>query len=164
MMPDRMKTTHRGLLFVWIVVAVTLAASCTKSTDTEPRASGTTGSGTGTGNGSDTVTPEATATGPPGTAVYRYANPGLLATMSLDGDSGTLTIENDTGGELPPPGFYILDARTGDRVSGEVKDPTVIPNGQMKTFRVSFLGLGIKDIGLVILLIGHDNYGAFARQ
>jgi hypothetical protein len=84
--------------------------------------------------------------------------------MSLDGDSGALKIENDTGGELPPPGFYVLDASTGDRVSGEVKDPTVIPNGEMKTFRVSLSGVGIKDIGLVILVIGHDNYGAFARQ
>jgi len=160
MMPDRMKTTHRGLLFQWIVIAATLAASCTRSTATEPRVTGTIGTGSGAGN----VTPEATATGPPGTAVYRYANPGLLATMSLDGDSGTLTIENDTGAELPPPGFYILDARTGDRVGGEVKDPTVIPNGEMKTFRVSFSGLGIKDIGLVILVIGHDNYGAFTRK
>jgi hypothetical protein len=162
MMPDRMKTTHRCLLFLIIVMAANLATSCTRSTATEPRASGTTGSGTG--RGSDTVAPEPTATGPPGTAVYRYANPGLGATMRLDGDSGTLTIENDTGGELPPPGFYILDASTGDRVSGEVKDPTVIPNGETKTFRVSFSGLGIKDIGLVILMIGRDNYGAFARQ
>jgi len=159
MMPDRMKTTYRSVLFLWIVVAGTVAASCT-STDEEPRASGTTGSG----SGSETVTPEATATGPPGTAVYRYANPGLLATMSLDGDSGTLAIENDTGRELPPPGFYILDARTGDRVGGEVKDPTSIPNGETKTFKISFGGLAIKDIGLVILLVGHDNYGAFARQ
>jgi hypothetical protein len=158
-MPDRMKTTYRGLLLLWIVVAGTVAASCT-STDEEPRASGTTGSG----SGSDTVTPEATATGPPGTAVYRYANIGLLATMSLDGDSGTLAIENDTGREVPPPGFYILDARTGDRVGGEVKDPTSIPNGETKTFKISFGGLAIKDIGLVILLVGHDNYGAFARQ
>jgi hypothetical protein len=164
MMPDRMKTTHRGLLFLTIVMAATLATSCTRSTATEPGASGTAGSGTGTGNGSESVTPEATATGPPGTAVYRYANPGLVATMSLDGDSGTLTIENDTGGELPPPGFYILDASTGDRASGEVKDPTVIPNGEMKTFRVSLSGVGVKDIGLVILVMGHDNYGAFARQ
>ena len=158
-MPDRMKTTHPGLVFLWIVMAAALAASCTRSTATEPRATGTIGSRAGTGN----VTPEATPTGPPG-AVYRYANTGLLATMSLYGDSGTLTIENDTGGELPPPGFYILDARTGDRVGGEVKDPAVVPNGEMKTFRVSFSGLGIKDIGLVILVIGHDNYGAFARQ
>ncbi len=154
-----MKTTYRGLLLLWIVVAGTIAASCT-STDEEPRASGT----TGTGSGSDTVTPEATATGPPGAAVYRYANLGLLATMSLDGDSGTLAIENDTGRELPPPGFYILDARTGHRVGGEVKDPTSIPNGETKTFKISFGGLAIKDIGLVILLVGQDNYGAFARQ
>lgn len=84
--------------------------------------------------------------------------------MRLDGNSGTLTIENDTGAELPPPGFYILDASTGDRVVGEVKDQAVIPIGEMRTFRVSFSGLGIKDIGLVILVIGHDNYGAFARQ
>jgi len=163
-MPDRMKTTHRGLLLLTMVMATTLATSCTRSTATEPRPSGTNGNGTETGNGSDTVTPEATATGPPGTAVYLYANPGLVATMHLDGDSGTLTIENDTGGELPPPGFYILDASTGDRVIGEVKDPTAIPIGETRTFRVSFSGLGIKDIGLVILVIGHDNYGAFARQ
>jgi hypothetical protein len=164
MMPGRMKTTHRSLLFLTIVMAATLATSCTRSTATEPRASGPTGSGTGTGSGSDTVTPEPTATGPPGTAVYRYANPGLVATIRLDGDSGTMTIENDTGGELPPPGFYILDASTGDRVSGEVEDPTRIPNGETTTFRISFSGLGIKDIGLVILVIGRDNYGAFARQ
>jgi hypothetical protein len=164
MMPGRMKTTHRSLLFLTIVMAATLATSCTRSTATEPRASGPTGSGTGTGSGSDTVTPEPTATGPPGTAVYRYANPGLVATIRLDGDSGTMTIENDTGGELPPPGFYILDASTGDRVSGEVEDPTGIPNGETTTFRISFSGLGIKDIGLVILVIGRDNYGAFARQ
>jgi hypothetical protein len=24
--------------------------------------------------------------------------------------------------------------------------------------------VGVKDIGLVILVMGHDNYGAFARQ
>jgi hypothetical protein len=164
MMPDRMKTTHRGLLLLTMAMTTTLATSCTRSTATEPRASGTNGNGTGTGNGSDTVTPEVTATGPPGTAVYLYANPGLVATMRLDGDAGTLTIENDTGAELPPPGFYILDASTGDRVIGEVKDPTVIPIGETRTFRVSFSGLGIKDIGLVILVIGHDNYGAFARR
>ncbi|HYV02618.1 MAG TPA: hypothetical protein VEM93_09865 [Actinomycetota bacterium] len=77
---------------------------------------------------------------------------------------GHAAIENDTGRELPLAGFYILDARTGDRVGGEVKDPTSIPNGETKTFKISFGGLAIKDIGLVILLVGHDNYGAFARQ
>lgn len=158
MMPDRMKTTHRGRAALCLVVAAALVVACTKSTDAEPRATGTAGSGSGT------VTPGQTATGPPGTAVYRYTNPGLVATMSLDGDSGTLAIENDTGRDLPRPGFYILDARSGDRVNGQVKGAVSIPNGETKTFRVSFGALGMKDIGLVILLIGHDNYGAFARQ
>lgn len=157
-MPDRMKPSRRGVVVLWLIMAPTLVAGCTKGTDAQPRPSGTAGSRTGT------ATPEETATGPPGSAVYRYANPGLVATMSLDGDSGTLAIENDTGRDLPPPGFYILDARTGDRVNGRVKDPVSIPNGETRTFRVSFGGLGIKDIGLVILLMGHDNYGAFTRQ
>jgi hypothetical protein len=158
MMPDRMKPTLRVVVVLTLLVAGALVVACTKSTEAEPRASGTSGSGSGT------VTPGETATGPPGTAVYRYTNPGLVATMSLDGDSGTLAIENDTGRDLSPPGFYILDARNGDRVNGQVKNAATIPNGEAKTFRVSFGGLGIKDIGLVILLIGHDNYGAFARQ
>jgi hypothetical protein len=160
MMPDRMKRTHPGPLFLWVVVTATLAASCTTSTATEPDSSGT----SGIGSRSDTVTPEATAIGPPGAAVYRYANPGLLATLSLEGESGTLAIENDTGRELAPPGLYVLEARTGARVEGEVKDPSAIPDGEMKTFRVSFSELGTKDVGLVILLIGRDNFGAFARQ
>jgi hypothetical protein len=157
-MPDRMQPSARGFVVLWLIMVPTLVVGCTKGTNSEPRANGT------IGNGSGTVTPGQTATGPPGTAVYRYTNPGLVATMSLDGDSGTMAIENDTGRDLPPPGFYILDARTGDRVNGQVKDAVSIPNGETRTFKVSFAGLGIKDIGLVILLIGHDNYGAFARQ
>ena len=157
-MPDRMKPTRRVVVVLTLLVAGALVVACTKSTEAEPRPSGPSGRGSGT------VTPGETATGPPGTAVYRYTNPGLVATMSLDGDSGTLAIENDTGRDLSPPGFYILDARNGDRVNGQVKNAATIPNGETKTFRVSFAGLGINNIGLVILLIGHDNYGAFARQ
>lgn len=108
--------------------------------------------------------PVQTATGPPGTAVYRYANAGLAATIRLDGGAGTLEIENGTGRELPPPDFYILDGRDGSRVKGEVRDPTSIPDGQTMTFDVSFSDLEIDNIGLVILLMGRDNYGAFVRQ
>jgi hypothetical protein len=153
-----MKPTLRVVVVLTLLVAGALVVACTKSTEAEPRPSGTSGSGSGT------VTPAQTATGPPGTAISRYTNPGLVATMSLDGDSGTLAIENDTGRDLSPPGFYILDARNGDRMNGQVKNTATIPNGETKTFRVLFGGLGSKDIGLVILLIGHDNYGAFARQ
>ena len=158
MMPDRMKPTHRfARTAAVLLVAVVLAAACS-SGGSEPGPTGTNGSG------GESPTPVQTATGPPGTAVYRYANAGLVATIRLDGEAGTLEIENGTGRELPPPDFYILDARDGSRVKGEVRDPTSIPDGQTMTFGVSFSGLEIDDIGLVILMMGRDNYGAFVRQ
>ena len=158
MMPDRMQPTHSvARTAAVLLVAVVFAAACSSSGN-EPGPSDTTG--TDEGN----PTPVQTATGPPGTAVYRYVNAGLVATMRLDGEAGTLEIENRTGRELPPPDFYILDARDGSRVKGEVADTTSIPDGQTMTFDVSFSGLEIDDIGLVILLMGRDNYGAFVRQ
>jgi len=157
-MPDRMQPTHRfARIVAGLLLAVVLAAACS-SGGSEPGPTGTNGSG------GENPTPVQTATGPPGTAVYRYANAGLVATMRLEGETGSLEIENGTGSELPPPDFYILDARDGRRVKGDVRDPTSIPDGQTMTFDVSFSGLGIDNIGLVILLMGRDNYGAFARQ
>lgn len=159
-MPDRMETTHPvARTLAGLLLAVVLAAAaCTSSGGSEPGPTGT------NGGGGENPTPVQTATGPPGTAVYRYANAGLVATMRLDGQAGTLEIENGTGRELPPPDFYILDARDGRRVRGEVRDPASILDGQTMTFDVSFSGLGIDDIGLVILLMGRDNYGAFVRE
>ncbi len=157
-MPDRMQPTHPAARTAAVLlVAVVLAAACS-SGGREPGPTGTNGSG------GENPTPVQTATGPPGTAVYRYANAGLVATMRLDGEAGTLEIHNDTGRELPPPDFYILDARDGRRVKGDVAASTSIPDGQTMTFDVSFSGVGIDDIGLVILLMGRNNYGAFARQ
>lgn len=106
----------------------------------------------------------ATVTGPPGAIIYHYANAGLSATLQLEGDKGTLTIQNATGRELSPPGFYILDARDGKRIDGTVDAPGPVPDGQTGTFHVSFSGLEDKNIGLVVLMIGPDNYGAFVRQ
>jgi len=158
MMPDRMQPTHPVAPTVGgLFVAVVLAAACS-SGGSEPGPTGT------NGGGGENPMPVQTATGPAGTAVYRYANAGLVATIRLDGEAGTLEIENGTGRELPPPDFYILDGRDGSRVKGEVRDPTSIPDGQMMTFDVSFSGLEIDNIGLVILLMGRDNYGAFVRQ
>lgn len=157
-MPDRMQPTHPiARTAAVFLVAVVFAAACSSSGN-EPGPTGTDGSG------EENPTPVQTATGPPGTAVYRYVNAGLVATMSLDGEAGTLEIENGTGRELPPPDFYILDARDGRRVKGTVEDPVAIPDSETMTFNVSFSGLGLDNIGLVILLMGRDNYGAFVRQ
>lgn len=157
MMPDRMRTAHRPALVAPLVIGTLLVGACTRN-GSEPQTTGTGGSE------GESPTPVQTATGPPGTAEYRFANVGLVATVSLDGDSGTLSIQNGTGRDLPTPGFYILDARDGRRVNGEVKDAAAVPTGTTKSFRVSIPKLNIDDIGLVILLMGHDNHGAFARQ
>jgi hypothetical protein len=100
----------------------------------------------------------------PGTGVYVYQNAGLTATLDLEPGSGTLEIDNGTGRELAQPGFYLLDARDGRRVDGVVDGATPTPDGDAKTFAVTFSGLEVRNIGLAVLLIGRDNFGAFVRQ
>ena len=37
------------------------------------------------------------------------------------------------------------------------------PPGDSATFGVALDGVGVEDIGLLVLLFGADNYGAFVR-
>jgi hypothetical protein len=117
------------------------------------------------------VKPSGNGTGPtpsisaaPGSTVYRYVNEGLTATMVLEGRTGTLEIDNRTGNEVGKPGFYVLNAIDGHRVDGTVSDAIPLPNGKDESFRVSLGNVEIKDIGLLVLLMGRDNYGAFVEQ
>lgn len=98
---------------------------------------------------------------PGNSGVYRYVNAGLAATLDLA--KGTLEIENDTGRSLAKPGFYVLHATDGHRVEGRVIDATGIPAGETVTFHVELDGIASKDIGLIVLLFGSDNYGAFVE-
>jgi len=146
-----MKTT--GRLVVLSVAATLLAGACTGA------------------NGKESASPSSTSpsapptiVAPPGTAVYLYANTGLVATLQLKGDRGTLSIQNQTGHDLPPPSFYLLAGTDGHRVEGSVQGATDVPDGKTMSFKVSFTGLDPKNIGLAVLLMGQDNYGAFVRQ
>lgn len=112
-----------------------------------------------------------TASGPtpsisvaPGSLVYRYANEGLTATMILQGKTGTLQIDNRTGHGVGKPGFYVLDAVDGHQVDGSVAGASALPNGADRTFHVTLGNVDPKDIGLLVLLMGRDNYGAFVEQ
>ncbi|HEX6230258.1 MAG TPA: hypothetical protein VF029_00930 [Actinomycetota bacterium] len=156
-----MKTTGRIALLT-LVSALVLAA-CTDGGDGEGATGATAGTGATGATGATGPTPVETFTGPPGTAVYSYANAGLKVTLDVDGNEGVLEIENGTGRELPGPGFYILDARDGARIDGEVSEPSAIPDGETATFAVTFAGMEVRNIGLVFLLLGEDNYGAFVR-
>jgi hypothetical protein len=145
-----MKTTGRSVALA-LVLALALAA-CTGSDDGKDggKPSGGTG-GEPTG-----------VSGPSGVGIYRYVNAGLTATLDLE--AGTLEIVNETGRDLPEPDFYVLDARDGAETDGKVNAATDIPAGETGTFDVTLNGIAVKDIGLVVLLMGRDNYGAFVPQ
>jgi hypothetical protein len=139
-----------------IAVLGLLAAGCTQDA----------GAGASSGDASapssaPTAVPTSVA---PGTGVYVYQNAGLTATLDLGAGTGTLEIDNQTGRELASPGFYLLDARDGRRVDGVVDGATPTADKTTSTFDVTFSGLEVRNVGLAVLLVGPDNYGAFVRQ
>jgi hypothetical protein len=151
-MPRLMKAIAR---FVVPVLAVgALAVACTGAThaSTTPRTPTSTASPTSVGAGQN-------ATGD-----YTYHNAGVTATLHLSGTTGTLEIVNKTDITLDPPGFYLLDARDGHRVDGTVDSPTPTASGATTTFQVSFSGLDVKNIGMAVLTVGDENFGAFAPR
>jgi hypothetical protein len=114
---------------------------------------------------SPSAEPSGVTSVPPGSGVYVYENAGLTATVDLDDTTGTIEIVNDTGRELAKPDLYVLDARDGHEILGRVLEARPIPNGERASFEVAFPPeLDVKNIGLLILLIGTDNYGAFVPQ
>jgi hypothetical protein len=108
-------------------------------------------------------TPAETFTGASGTATYEYANEGLVVTVTLDGSNGTLDVANDSSNDLDPPGLYVLDAADGHEVDGTVLDAAPVAAGDTTSFDVQLDDLTVDDIGLLVLLFGADNYGAFVR-
>jgi len=108
-------------------------------------------------------TPAQTFTGAPGTATYEYGNEGLVVTVQLDGSDGTLDVENHSDNDLDAPGLYVLDAVDGHEVDGTVLDAAPVAAGDTASFDVRLDDLTVDDIGLLVLLFGADNYGAFVR-
>jgi hypothetical protein len=156
-MPRPMKPT--GRLVALLCVSMALGA-CT----------GGDGGGDGGPTGStvpsttsDVPTPAQTFTGAPGTATYEYANGGLVVTVDLDGSDGTLEVENDSEHDLDPPGLYVEDAVDGHEIDGEVVASAPVSAGESATFDVRLDDITVDDIGLLVLLFGADNYGAFVR-
>jgi len=148
-----MKPT-RVLLPAFLVFAIVLAA-CDSGGEPSNTPSKTTSA--------VVPTPAETFTGAPGTATYEYANEGLVVTVTLDGSDGTLDVENDSDNDLEAPGLYVLDAVDGHEVDGTVLDAAPVAAGDTASFNVRLDDLTVDDIGLLVLLFGADNYGAFVR-
>lgn len=147
----------------FVALALALAALVAACTD-DGIGGDPTGPGTGgTGNTTGGVGPTPVTTGPAARGTYEYVNAGLRVIVEIDGTEGTMEVENGTERELPDPDFYILDARDGTEIEGEVAEPAPTPAGESATFAISFEGIEVRNIGLLVLLFGTDNYGAFVR-
>jgi hypothetical protein len=157
-MPRPVKPIRRTVAFA---LAVAVLAGCTDDNDGS-NPNGATGEPTGaTGATNDGPTP--VQTGPATAGTYEYVNAGLHVTIRIEGNEGTMEVENGTDRELPRPDFYILDARDGTEIPGDVVDPAPIPAGETTSFDIAFEGVEVRNIGLLILLFGRDNYGASVR-
>jgi len=152
-MPRPMKPT--GRVVVLLLLAIALGA-CTGDDGDATAPSGPSST-------SDVPTPAQTFTGAPGTAVYEYANEGLLVTLELDGSEGTMQVDNGSANDLDAPGVYVKDAVDGHEIDGEVVASTPVSAGERATFDVRLDGITVDDIGLLVLLFGADDYGAFVR-
>ncbi len=151
-----MKTTGRAAVVGLAFASLVALAGCTGGSDGS--ASGSGGKSPGDGGGE----PSVTVSIPARSSVYRYDNAGLVATVDFAKD--TLTIDNGTGKGVLAPGFYVLDARDGHRIDGVVEQTSAVSEGQTVTFMIAPLGIDLRNVGLVVLMIGPDNYGAFVQQ
>jgi hypothetical protein len=152
-MPRPMKPTGRVVVLLLLAIAL---GGCTGDDGDATAPSGPSPT-------SDVPTPAETFTGAPGTAVYEYANEGLLVTLELDGSEGTLQVDNGSANDLDVPGVYVKDAVDGHEIDGEVVASTPVAAGERATFDVRLDGITVDDIGLLVLLFGTDDYGAFVR-
>jgi hypothetical protein len=140
------RTLVRPLFAAGLLTIVLVA--CTSGD--EPQPTGTTG------------TP--TTSPPPVTSADSYVftdAAGIEARIAIEGESAVLTVTNDTGGALPRAGVYVLDARDGSRVDWSVLDAASVPEGQSEWQVERPTVPEAKHIGLVVMLFGGEDYGAF---
>jgi hypothetical protein len=124
---------------------------------------------TGDGDDGPTSTPSASPTSPVPTGpvrfepgAYRYEFGGVTADLLFDGNDATMDVKNASGAELAQPSLYVVDG-SGTQRDGLVADAAPIPDGESASFQVTFPDeVTDETIGLVILLFGDSNYGAFA--
>lgn len=137
------------------ILLVVLGAACTgDGSDVTPTDSG---SQSASGQPTDVAPPSFT----PGQ--FKYQNAGLQVDLHLESNTGTMDVDNGSGYALGKPDLYVLDGLTGKHIDGKVLDAQPVADGAQASFQVQFPSeVTPKSLGLVILLFGSDNYGAFA--
>ncbi len=133
-----------------LLLLAAIASACTGSSEPTP-----------TRSGEPTDEPTVQTSFTPGR--FAYSNAGLDVTLDMTGNTGTMKVDNGTGYDLDKPDLYVIDGVDGHRIEGKVLDAAAVADGDTATFDVQFPPeVNEEQIGLVILLFGSDNYGAFA--
>lgn len=150
-MPLRSRICARHL-----VVAAAILAGLAGCTDD--------GGGPPEGVASSSPTAPPATSPPPVTSADSYVftdAAGIEARLTLDDGGAALRVVNETGGPLPRPGVYVLDARDGARVDWTVLEAKAARVGRSEWRLTRPAVPEAKHIGLVVLLFGGEDYGAF---
>jgi hypothetical protein len=153
-----METTRR---FAALAVALTLLLGACTSSGEGSDSTGPTGTAGITGVQDTGPTPAPTLT--PGVGTFTYENGGLTVTADVEGSSGLLEVANRSGNDLGAPDLYVLDAVDGHEIPVDVVGSAPVPAGETSTFDISLGEIDVDQVGLLVLLFGKDNYGAFVR-
>ena len=146
--PSRSSALPFPCVAVTIAVAVVSVAACT-SEDGSPAAA--------------QVSPRTSP--PPVTSADAYVftdAAGIEARLTVEGEGATLEVVNDTRVRLPEPGIFVLDARDGVRAMWTVVGSAPVAPGERVEFAVERPAEPeAKHLGLVVMLFGGEDYGAF---
>jgi len=138
-------------LVVAVLVVVGVACTGDSSTDT-----------TAPSSASPLPTTNVDATIVPG--AWTYDLRGLKATFSWKDGPAKLTVKNDTGRDVGAPAIYIV-AQDQKRIDGELDGAVPLADGAQGEYIVTFPGdLQRDDVGLVVLELGGENWGALAPK
>jgi hypothetical protein len=149
------------VLLAALVLATGILASCTGDGEAEAADPSATPTSTVAPDGGASLPPE----GPGGGARYELSNGEVTARLVLRGARAQLQVVNRSGNEIGRPAVYALHAVDGRRIPGRVPDAAPIPDGETVRLQVEFPeGFGPQQVGLVALVIGGDEYGAFIPQ
>lgn len=93
---------------------------------------------------------------------WRYLWNEVDIRFSLRGNGGTLQIRNGSARRVAAPGLYAI-LGDGTRRDATIPDAAPVPVGERASFDVSFPDdVDETSVGLVVLLIGSNNWGALA--
>lgn len=96
--------------------------------------------------------------------VWTYDLRGLKATFTWKDAPPTLSVDNGTGIDLGAPAIYVV-TQDQRRVDATVEEAAPLADGAQADYTVTFpTDLTRDDVGLVVLELGDENWGALAPK